>query len=272
MFRRRIAVISVILAIVLTFGLAGCGSDRGGGSSGSIKSLINNFFDAIDKQDVDKFLNCLEKDAADELLDNVDEDELEDLLKAWDEEFNDEFGKNWRKKVEIGDAEEVDEDDDVVYYEVEVSLDGEDDTIPVIKVKRKYYLDSDYADAFVSSGIGGGGGGGGAAAVVNDYFDAIYERDLKKMLNCVDEEARREILDMYDEEYLQEDLERLAMAFENYGGENWRKKVKVGKAEEIGEEDGILYYEVEIEFEGNKDYVEVKKVKGKYYIDQAYLY
>jgi len=268
MFRRRIGVFSVVLAIILAFALAGCGS--GGGSAGSIKGLINNFFDAIDKQDVDKFLNCLEKDGADEILDYVDEDELEDLLKVWDEELTNEFGKNWRKKVKIGDAEEVDEDDGIVYYEVEVSLDDEDDIIPVIKVKRKYYLDSDYAEEFVLSGSGGGVGG--AAAVVNDYFDAIYERDLNKLLNCVDEEARREILDMYDEEYLQEDLEKLANVYEEFFGENWREEIKIGKVEEVGEEGDITYYGVEIEIMGQKDYVEVKKVKGEYYLDDEYVY
>lgn len=135
--KRLVAAVSVILVLVFAFTMTGCG----GGNAGSV---VNTFFDAIDKQDVKKFYSCFEKDMVDDLKDYFDDDDLKDMLEEMDEMLTDEYGKNWRKKVKVGKAEKVDKDDDITYYEVEVSIDGEDEEyIEVIKVKGKYYLDED---------------------------------------------------------------------------------------------------------------------------------
>ena len=267
---KKTVVISVILVIVFAFALAGCGGSGRGGSGGNIKGVINNFFDAIDKHDVEKFIDCLEKEAADELLDYIDEDELEDLLKAWDEALTDEFSKNWRKQVEIGDAEEVDEDDDVVYYEVEVSLDGEDDTIPVVKVKRKYYLDSDYVYEFISVS-GSGSGNKSATGVVSTFFEAIDYQDTDLFLSCFEEERVAELLSYYDTDSLKEQLQWMDEMLTFEYGDNWIRKVKIGQVRETDKDGDITCYEVDVSFDGEEGAVLVYKVKGRYYLDDVSL-
>ena len=80
-------------------------------------------------------------------------------------------------------------------------------------------------------------------------------------------EATREELDE-----LEEELELIDEMFEEFIGRNWRKKVKVGKAEEIDKDKNVTYYEVEVDVDGDESYLEVKKVKGKFYIsDDASL-
>jgi len=114
-----------------------------------------------------------------------------------------------------------------------------------------------------------GGGDGGATAVVKDYFDAIDKHDAKKFLNCYDKDDRENLLDYYDEDEIKDQLEVLDELFENFAGKNWRKEVKIGKAKKVDENKGIIYYEVEVELDGEEDYIEVKKVKGKYYISNG---
>ncbi|NLW02209.1 MAG: hypothetical protein GX027_02955 [Clostridiaceae bacterium] len=118
----------------------------------------------------------------------------------------------------------------------------------------------------------GGGGAGGATSVVNALFDSIDKHDAKKFLNCFEKEDREEILDYIDEDELEEELELIDEMFEEFIGRNWRKKVKVGKAEEIDKDKNVTYYEVEVDVDGDESYLEVKKVKGKFYIsDDASL-
>lgn len=126
--------------------------------------------------------------------------------------------------------------------------------------------------AFVLTMTACGGGGGGAAGVVNDFFDAIEKHDVKKFLNCFEKEKREDIQDLYDDDKIEEQLEMLDEMYKAYGGKNWRKKIKVGKAEEVDKDGGITYYEVEVEFNGEEDYIDVVKVKGKYYIDDGFIY
>lgn len=142
MNRKRLTlIIATLLVAAMALTLVGCG-----GSSGSPKALLESFFDSIDKQDVNKFLNCFEKDTREDLLDEVDKDEIKDLLEELDGTLADEFGDKWRKQIKIGKAEKGDTDDDITYYDVEITMKDEDgeeseDTIQVIKFKGKYYLD-----------------------------------------------------------------------------------------------------------------------------------
>lgn len=139
--KRLTAAISLMMVLVMALTLTGCG---GGGAS----SVVNTFFDSIDKQDVDKFLSCFEEDFADEIREYADDDTIKDELETLDEMLADEFGKNWRKELKVGKAEQVDKDDDVAYYEVEVTMDDEDTTFDVIKVNGKYYLDDSALGVF----------------------------------------------------------------------------------------------------------------------------
>jgi len=97
-----------------------------------------------------------------------------------------------------------------------------------------------------------GGGGGGAAGVVNDFFDAIEKHDVKKFLNCFEKKKREDIQDLYDDDEIEEQLEMLDEMYKAYGGKNWRKKIKVGKAEEVDKDGGITYYEVELSLTAKK--------------------
>jgi len=134
--KRLTVAVSVMMVLVFAITMTGCG---GGGAS----SVVNAFFDAIDKQDVKKFYNCFEEDVAEMLREFVDDDMMKDQLEMLDEILTDEYGKNWRSKIKVGKAEEVDKDGDVTYYEVKVTMEDEDDYIPVVKIKGKYYIDQD---------------------------------------------------------------------------------------------------------------------------------
>jgi hypothetical protein len=127
-------IISVVMAMALSLAVAGCGSGGAG-------RVVNAFFDSIDKHDTEMFLNCFQEDVADEILSYSDEDELEDQLEMLDELLVDEYGKNWRKKIKVGKAEEVEKEDDIIHYDVEYTFDDEEDYIPVIKVKGRFYID-----------------------------------------------------------------------------------------------------------------------------------
>lgn len=139
--RKLSAAVSVILVIAFALAVTGCG---GGGAS----AVVKTFFDAIDKQDVKAFLSCFQGDVVDMLTSFMDEDDIEEQLELLDELLADEFGKNWRKELKVGKAEEVDKDKDVTYYDVEFSIDDEEEYIQVIKVKGKYYLDDGAFDLF----------------------------------------------------------------------------------------------------------------------------
>lgn len=139
--RKLSAAVSVILVIAFALAVTGCG---GGGAS----AVVKTFFDAIDKQDVKAFLSCFQDDVVDMLTSFMDEDDIEEQLELLDELLADEFGKNWRKELKVGKAEEVDKDKDVTYYDVEFSIDDEEEYIQVIKVKGKYYLDDGAFDLF----------------------------------------------------------------------------------------------------------------------------
>jgi len=128
--KRLAAVFAVIMILAVAITMTGCG---GGNASG----VVNAFFDSIDKHDVDKFFSCFQDDAVKQMKAFVSEE----MLEMMDELLSDQFGDNWRKKVKVGKAEEVDKDDDATYYEVKVTLEGDDDYIPVVKVKGKFYLD-----------------------------------------------------------------------------------------------------------------------------------
>ena len=134
--KKRIAIImAAILVIATALTITGCGL------GGDPKSVISAFFDSVDKQDTKKFLNCFEKDTREMMLESMDEDLLKDTLEMLDEMLTDEYGKTWRKEVKIGKAEKGDTEDDITYYTVAVTMDGEEDDMTVIKVKGKYYID-----------------------------------------------------------------------------------------------------------------------------------
>jgi ketosteroid isomerase-like protein len=147
MLNKRIitTALSLFLVVLLALTMVSCGGDSGSssGSKGSPKDVVNTFFDAIDKQDAKKFLGCFEKDVQKDILEYTDEDEIEDQLKALDEMLEDEYSKSWRKKIKVTGSEKVDTDDDITYYEVTVEFDGEEETMTVMKIKNKYYLDPD---------------------------------------------------------------------------------------------------------------------------------
>ncbi len=139
--------LSLFLVVLMALTMVSCGGDSGSssgsGSKGSPKDVVNTFFDSIDKQDAKKFLGCFEKDVQKEILEYTDEDEIEDQLKDLDEMLEDEFGKSWRKKIKVTGSEKVDTDDDITYYEVTVEFDEDEETMTVLKIKNKYYIDPD---------------------------------------------------------------------------------------------------------------------------------
>lgn len=146
-------VLSLLLIVFMAFTLVACGgsesSSGSGSSSGSPKTVVNAFFDSISKHDANQFLKCFEKDAQEMILENMDEDELEEELTALDEMLDEEYGKDWRKKVKVTGSEKVDSDDDITYYDVTVEFDGDEETMTVLKIKNKYYIDEETFEDFM---------------------------------------------------------------------------------------------------------------------------
>lgn len=133
--KRVLVAIAFILVIAIAIPVAGCGL------GGSATSVVSAMFDSIDKPDAQKFLNCFQKDSQDLILGTMDKNTLKETLKTLDQTFNDTYGKTWRKKVKIGKAEKTDTSDGITYYDVTVTMDGQDETITILKVKGKYYID-----------------------------------------------------------------------------------------------------------------------------------
>lgn len=136
--RRRLMSMTLAVFLVIAVGVtaAGCGTN-------GAKTLAKNFFESIDKQDVNKFLKCFDKDTREEIEDYWDKDEIEVFLDNMDLQTEDEFGEQWIKKLKIGDVEKEDAEDGVTYYTVEIELDDEEISLPVMKVKGKFYVDED---------------------------------------------------------------------------------------------------------------------------------
>jgi|GEM_PF-1438799 len=113
------------------------------------EGLVRMFFDAIAERDVEMFMACFEEDVFGFILDSARElgitgiiDFLmRDMLRQWDEMLIEEMGEDWRERIQVGGATEVNKEEDTIFYEVEVSIDGEVDVIPVIERQGKYYLD-----------------------------------------------------------------------------------------------------------------------------------
>ena len=141
--KRMVVALAFILVIATAISVSGCGL------GGDPKSVVSAFFDSIDKSDSKKFLNCFQKDSQDLILETLDEDLLKETLTTMDETLSDTYGKTWRKQVKIGKAEKTDTSDGITYYDVVCTMDGEESTITVIKVKGKYYIDESSMGGFM---------------------------------------------------------------------------------------------------------------------------
>lgn len=118
--------------------------------------------------------------------------------------------------------------------------------------------------AFSLVGCGANGSGKG---VVNSLFDAIDKHDAKKFLNCFDEETRDQLLETTDESDIKDQLEAADEQFADEFGNDWKKKIKVGK-ETKGDTDGdITNYTIEVSMDGDEADFPLVKVDGKYYVD-----
>lgn len=143
MKRKLSLVLSCLLIMALVLSMAACG-----GSSDPAGKVVEQMFDAFEKEDAKLFKKCFDKDAIEELEQYMDDDALEEMLAEAASTMEDDYGKSWRKKVSIIDVEKDKDnsDDDVTYYIVTVELKGEDEDeeeITVKKVKGKYYIDTD---------------------------------------------------------------------------------------------------------------------------------
>lgn len=79
-------------------------------------------------------------------------------------------------------------------------------------------------------------------------------------------------MEYMDEEDLEYYLEMLDELLEEEYGKNWRKKVKVGKAEMVDKQGGITYYDVAVTMDDeDEEYVTVIKEKGKFYISEDFM-
>lgn len=113
---------------------------------------------------------------------------------------------------------------------------------------------------------------GNAATVVKSFFDAIDNHDAKKFLKCFQDDVTDEFMEYMDEEDLEYYLEMLDELLEEEYGKNWRKKVKVGKAEMVDKQGGITYYDVAVTMDDeDEEYVTVIKEKGKFYISEDFM-
>mgnify|MGYP000846200394 FL=1 len=110
------------------------------------EGVVCMFFDAIAEHDMEKYMACFEEDVFGLIMDSARELGISgmidllirDMLRQWDEMLIEEMGEDWRERIQVGSATEIDKEDDTVFYEVEVSIDGEAEVIPVIEHQGKY--------------------------------------------------------------------------------------------------------------------------------------
>lgn len=147
-------IITVLMIAVMVLALTGCGegaseSSGSGSSKSSPKDVVNALFDSVDKHDAKKFLGCFEKDFQEEILEYTDKEEIEEQLTDLDAMLEEEYGKNWRKQLKVTSSEKIGTEDGITYYEVTVETEDDEQTLTVIKVKNKYYIDPDTFDDFM---------------------------------------------------------------------------------------------------------------------------
>ena len=115
-----------------------------------------------------------------------------------------------------------------------------------------------------------GCGSSGAGDVINTFFESVDKHDAKKFISCFDEDIQEDIKAMYeDNDIIKELLENLDTMLSDEYGEKWRKEIKIGKAEKGDTEDGVTYYTVPVEMDGEEEEIQVMKIKGKYYLDDS---
>lgn len=119
----------------------------------------------------------------------------------------------------------------------------------------------------IAISVSGCGLGGDPASVVSTFFDAIDNQDVKKFLGCFEEDFANQFGSLasgYLEEMIRETDESLTDEY----GKNWRRLVRIGKAKKGDTIDDITYYSVEVEFDGDENTFGVKKVNGRFYLDE----
>lgn len=126
--------IAIIVALFLLFG-------KSGGYK-SYKDLINDYYNAIYKEDFNALLKCYDKEDQKEMKE--DKEDFKDDLEKIKENFDDNYDKNWNKKIDIKSKTKADSDDDVTIYSIVVVIDETgSEYLAVKKYKNKYYIDSD---------------------------------------------------------------------------------------------------------------------------------
>jgi hypothetical protein len=131
-------VVGAIIAGVLALCLVVFGATKlFGGSNSSPKKVVQSFFNAVEDGDVKEMMDLMYIPNEYKSMVDLVEEQLDSTFSDLKDEMEEELGKNWTSEIKYGDVEEVGDDT----YEVEVTLDGDTDTVTVIKKNGKYYID-----------------------------------------------------------------------------------------------------------------------------------
>jgi len=102
--------------------------------------------------------------------------------------------------------------------------------------------------------------------LVQDYYTAIYKKDFNALLKCYDKEDQKDLKE--DKEDIKDELKDLREFYDDNYDRGWSKKIKVRDRSKMDSDDGVTYYRIYVELNGNySDSVYVKKYKDRYYID-----
>ncbi len=129
-----IIAVAVIFALFLLFG-------KGGGYK-DYKDLVQDYYNAIYKEDFKALLKCYDKEDQKDLKD--DKKDVEEELESLKESLDDRYDRGWNKKIGKMARAKVDSEDGVTFYTVSVEIDDEAGEVLFIKkYKDRYYIDSE---------------------------------------------------------------------------------------------------------------------------------
>lgn len=121
--------------------------------------------------------------------------------------------------------------------------------------------------------LGGGYSQKTPEKAVMSFFKCIEKGDVDAFLDMIPGDELKDIkeyMEEYDEdleEYLEQNLEDLSEMFEDEVGKNWIDKVEITDVD-IDDD----YASVEVELDGEADYLDLEKIDGKWYIDFGGLF
>lgn len=104
-------------------------------------------------------------------------------------------------------------------------------------------------------------------AVAKAFFTSVYKEDPDAMLKLVYKDDLQDYKDELDKDYLKDMMKQVNTALKQECGDKWVNDIKYSSATETDSSSDYKVYKVKVTIKGESDYIYVKKVGSKYYLD-----